>query len=285
MTLNNGSKEVIGIVGLGVMGASFAAKLTSIGQTVWGIDQNPHTVQTALEKKIIQKGSTDPKELLSQCQTLILCLYPQAIVSFLHQYQQIIPRGTLIMEISGVKQPIIEQIEQALPKGCEFISIHPMCGKESRGIEHSSGSIFDQSNFLIVQTSQCSDHSLEQAKYLAKNLGCKTISVLTPQVHDQMIAFVSQLTHAIAVSLMNAHSDQNYTDFTGDSFRELTRIAKINEEMWSELFLLNKGPLLQEIENFETSLNLLKMYLKEENEEELKNFFRQSSQKREQFDH
>ncbi len=152
----------------------------------------------------------------------------------------------MILEISGVKRAVMEPVQNILRKDCELMSIHPMCGRESKGIEYANPAIFDQANFILIPDDRNSASTIVKDSSLAKDLGCKNISVLTPEEHDKMIGFLSQLTHVIAVTLMDTHENEHLVEYTGDSFRDLTRIASINEDMWCELFLLNKDILLDE---------------------------------------
>ena len=228
--------KTIGIVGLGVMGASFAARLSQQGISVIGFDKSEESIQTALNKGIIQKGTTRPEEDLSQCDQIILCLYPTQIQSWIQTYQSNLADHTLLMEISGVKTGIIAPAQEILRSDLEIISIHPMCGRESRGIEHSDPAIFDQANYIVIPTEHNSQQAIDQAIELGKILQVGHIATLRVEEHDRMIGFLSQLTHVIAVSLMNTHENAHLVEYTGDSFRDLTRIAEINEDLWAELF-------------------------------------------------
>ncbi len=183
-----------------------------------------------------------------------------------------------------MKSNINEPIRAILRSDLELLSIHPMCGRESRGIEFASGKIFDGANFIIIPNEANSMNSIVFVSVFAKELGCRNISVLSVKEHDRMIGFLSQLTHVIAVSLMNTHENSHLVEYTGDSFRDLTRIAKINEDMWTELFLLNKDILLDEIDQFVDSIENFRQVLVDEDEEEMKRLFVQSTQRRLKFD-
>lgn len=275
--------KTYGIIGLGVMGASFAARLRELGEHVIGFDTNPQTIEYAFAHGIIDEGSTQTNDLLKQCDVLIFCIYPTLLGKWLEENQEKIAPGTLLMEISGVKRAVMEPVRHILRLDIELLPIHPMCGRESKGIACSTPRIFDQANFLIIPYPDSSPQAIVNASALAKDLGCKNISILSAQEHDAMIAFLSQLTHVIAVSLMNTHENSHLVEYTGDSFRDLTRIARINEDMWTELFLLNKDLLLSEIEQFEESLNTFKTALETEDTETMKSLFIQSTKRREKF--
>lgn len=274
----------IGIIGLGLMGASFAKRLSpQKDKTIYGIDQNKQTIQTALELNIIKEGSTDPGKLIKKCNLIILALYPTMIKPWIVENQQYLESGTILMDISGVKTNIVEPVQAILREDLELISIHPMCGRESRGIDFAQADIFDNANYIIVPTNKNTPKAIEAAKQLGKDLRVKNISILSCEEHDRMIGFLSQLTHVIAVSLMNTHDNSHLVEYTGDSFRDLTRIATINENLWSELFLLNKDILLDEIDQFLDATKHFRDSLEKEDIDEMKRLFIQSTNRRKLF--
>lgn len=274
----------IGIIGLGLMGASFAKRLSpQKDKTIYGIDQNEQTIQTALELNIIKEGSTDPGKLIKKCNLIILALYPTMIKPWIVENQQYLESGTILMDISGVKTNIVEPVQAILREDLELISIHPMCGRESRGINFAQADIFDNANYIIVPTNKNTPKAIEAAKQLGKDLRVKNISILSCEQHDRMIGFLSQLTHVIAVSLMNTHDNSHLVEYTGDSFRDLTRIATINEDLWSELFLLNKDILLDEIDQFLDATKHFRDSLEKEDIDEMKRLFIQSTNRRKLF--
>ena len=274
----------IAIIGLGLMGASFAKRLSlQKDKTIYGIDLDQETIQKALSLGIIQEGSKDPKDILHKCDLVIIALYPTTIKPWIQENQKYLKPGTLIMDISGVKSNIVEPIQDILRNDLELISIHPMCGRESRGIEFADGNIFDNANYIIIPTSKNSKEAIQAAHDLGNDLHVKNISILSCKEHDKMIGFLSQLTHVIAVSLMNTHDNSHLVEYTGDSFRDLTRIASINEDLWSELFLLNKEILLDEIDQFLEATKHFRDSLEKEDVLEMKRLFVQSTKRRKLF--
>lgn len=275
--------KTIGIVGLGVMGASFAKRLSQKGYAVYGFEVSQKVLDLALAKQIITKGTTEPRELLWECDEIILALYPTQILPWVKENQKYFRPQTLLMDISGVKSNIILPVQEILRNDVELISIHPMCGRESRGIEFSDETIFDGANYIVVPTSKNSKEAIRAARELGNVLGVKRINELSIEEHDRMIGFLSQLTHVIAVSLMNTHENSHLVEYTGDSFRDLTRIASINEDLWSELFVLNKDILLDEIDQFMEAVSHFRTALKQGDTGEMKRLFIQSTQRRERF--
>ena len=159
-----------------------------------------------------------------------------------------------------------------------------MAGRESRGIEYADGNIFKAANFIVTPTEKNTREAIETCKRLGEILGFSRISELSIEEHDKMIGFLSQLTHCIAISLMTCNTNDDLVKYTGDSFRDLIRIAKINDEMWSELFLLNKKYLSGEIDMFINELEKIKKYLDTDDRESLREMMKLSTRRKIQFD-
>lgn len=273
------------IVGLGVIGGSYAAALSEKGYHVNGITLNQKDIDYAVERNMIEEGSTVPThEWISQADLVVLAIYPEDAVKWAEKYSKYMKSGSLLSDVSGVKSPVIEPIQKILPNGVEFISAHPMAGREQSGIEFSDPSVFEKANFIITPSKTNSREAIDFCASLAKELGFSRISVLSAEEHDEMIAFLSQLTHCIAVALMTSNRTPNMERYTGDSFRDLTRIAKINDDMWSKLFMANRVFLLEEMDAFSNEFNKFRDYLADGNVDEMRNMMRESSAKRKLFD-
>lgn len=272
------------IVGLGLIGGSYAMGLKKHGYHVDAIDSNQDSIDYALLHHIIDEGSTFDITLIEQADIIISALYPETMITWLEQNQQYMKQHAFLTDVSGVKTSIVYRVQEMLRDDIEFLASHPMAGKEVSGVRFADDSIFHIANFIITPTSANSEETVETLKSFAKILGFANISVLTPEKHDEMIGFVSQLTHAIAVSLMNTNDNTHLVEYTGDSFRDLTRIAKINEHLWSELFFLNKDVLIHEIDDFIKEINHLKDTLIQDDSEGLKELFIQSTKRRTLFD-
>lgn len=272
------------IVGLGLIGGSYAKALKNAGYSVSALDINEESIQYALENKIIDKGDISEKRLIQEADFIFICLYPTLLKSWIEENQQYFKSGTTISDVCGVKGKIVDATQEILRKDVEFIASHPMAGKEVSGVKYADPTIFEKANFIITPTDKNTLERIEMMKELAKILGFTNISVLSVQKHDEMIGFVSQLTHVIAVTLMNTNDNTHLVDYTGDSFRDLTRIAKINENLWSELFISNKENLVKEIQDFQRELEYFERILQNENVEEMKRLFIQSTERRKLFD-
>lgn len=273
------------IVGLGLLGGSYAMGLAHAGCTVTAVDLRADAIRYALEHSLIAEGTADdPAPLLQKADAVVLGLYPQALVEWLRENQALLKPGALVTDVCGVKGGIVETIQSFLRPDVEFIASHPMAGREVSGVEYANCEMFRPANFIIVPTEKNTPRGIAFVRALAETLGFAHIVQLSAAEHDKMIGYVSQLTHAIAVSLMNANDNTHLAEYTGDSFRDLTRIAKINEHLWSELFFANKENLIAEIDQFAASLEGLKQALVNDDEAELKRLFIQSAQRRRLFD-
>lgn len=273
------------IVGLGLLGGSYAQSLTRQGYYVTAITRKQSTIDYAVEHNLITKGSAFVDEqLIAEADIIVFALYPHVFVEWIKEHGHLITPKTVITDVTGVKECIVYKIQALLPEGVEFIAAHPMAGKETAGVEYADETIFRNANYIVVPTEKNSLDTIELCGDLGETLGFREISVLSPQKHDQMIAFLSQLTHCIAVSLMCACDAPDLERYTGDSFRDLTRIANINDEMWSELFLSNRETLLQEMDNYRQAFDKLYNTIKDGNREEMREMMRLSTQRRKKFD-
>ena len=273
------------IVGLGLLGGSYAKSLSKQGFTVKSITRSQSTVDYALSEKMVAYATAEPDPaLIGEADLLIIALYPNVFVKWVEEYGKYIKKGAVVTDVTGVKSCIVYKIQSVLPDGVEFIASHPMAGREVSGAKNSDESIFKGANYIITPTEKNTEDGIELCRELGQTLGFARVTTLSPEEHDEMIAFVSQLTHCIAVSLMNASDNEKLCEYTGDSFRDLTRIARINENMWSELFLLNKTALLKEIDCFEEQLSRMRGYIESEDEKGLKEMMHTSTERRSWFD-
>ena len=269
------------VVGLGLLGGKYALELTRAGFHVDGINRSEGHLQYALEHGYIAGGKThDFEDLVRQADHIIFGLYPTVLLEWVKQYGHLVRPGTLITDVSGVKRGVVEPVQQMLPEGVEFIASHPMAGRETSGVAHSAEVNFAPANFIITPTEKNTPEAIEWCRTLARTLGFARISVLSPAEHDHMIGYVSQLCHAIAVSLMCASDNTELAKYTGDSFRDLTRIARINDKMWAELFLWNKDNLISEIDMFSDALATMRQKLVDDDREGLEKIGRASCRER-----
>ncbi|MCC0633363.1 MULTISPECIES: prephenate dehydrogenase [unclassified Clostridioides] len=271
------------VVGLGVIGGSFAKALKKAGyEDVFGVDIDSETLKKAEELKIIKKGCTTGKEFFKQADLIILSIYPRLIVNFLENNKEFFKKGTIITDTTGIKEVLINDVLKIIPDDVDFIFGHPMAGREKKGIDFASDEVFKKANYIITPTGRNNIKNLEFVENLILEIGFKRVKKLTAQKHDEMIAFTSQLPHVMAVALINSDEEGRDTGkFIGDSYRDLTRIANMNEDLWSELFLGNRDNLLKSIENFEIEVNLIKEAIFNNDKNKLVEYFKTSSIRRE----
>ena len=282
MILDN--KKKILIVGLGLLGGSYAKALKKKGFTVNAITRSQKSIDYALENGLIDKGSTQvDAELIQSADLIVFALYPHVFLDWIRDHGHLFKEGTMITDVTGVKSCIVYEIQDMLKPGVEFIAAHPMAGREVYGVENSDDGIFKGANYIVVPTEKNSYSAIELCQSLGHTLGFADVSVLTPEKHDQMIAFLSQLTHCIAVSLMCATDAASLERYTGDSFRDLTRIANINDEMWSELFLSNRPALLKEMDAYRRAFDRMYDCIQNNDREELQSMMRLSTERRRRF--
>ncbi len=278
------NKNVL-IVGLGLMGGSYAKGLKKHGFHVCGIARRQDPIDFAIAHDIIDEGyAYTDTDAVSRADILVFALYPKAFMDWINEYQKYLKPGAVITDVTGVKECVVYDIQNILRDDVEFIAAHPMCGREVYGVENSDERMFYGANYIVVPTDKNTDDAIEVCKDLGRLLGVGRISVLSPKEHDKMIGFVSQLTHVIAVSLMTCSDNTHLVDYTGDSFRDLTRIARINDTMWSELFSMNKEALTEQIDVFMKELGSFREMIDKGDIEGMRAKMRLSTERRALFD-
>lgn len=271
------------IVGLGVIGGSYAMALKAAGyKEIYGIDIDLETIKKAKALGIIKEGYSKGKDIIKDMDLIVISLYPRLVKDFILENREYFKAGSLITDVTGVKELFVQKILDILPEDVDFIFGHPMAGREKKGIDYASKEVFKGANYLITLTEKNKKENIELLEKIIYDLGFKNIKYVSPSYHDKMIGFTSQLPHAIAVALINSDEEGRDTGkFIGDSYRDLTRIANINEDLWSELFFENKENLLEAINNFMYELNKIKRALLNDDEKLLKELFIKSSRRRE----
>lgn len=283
MKLNKDMKILI--VGLGLIGGSYAEALSKKGYEVGAIDQKQEAIDFALHKGYIASGKTSvDKDYVGKFDIVVFALYPHAFVEWIEKYQNCLKSGAIVTDVTGVKGGVVCDVQNALRKDVEFIAAHPMAGRECSGVENAKAEIFEGANYIVVPTEKNTQEAIELCKDLGRELGFKHISELSVKQHDETVGFLSHLTHCIAVSLMVCKESGHLADYTGDSFRDLTRIAKINDEMWSELFLLNKDEIVEQMNLFEQHFDKLKECIQNDDREGIREMMRLSTKRRKVFD-
>ena len=277
-------KKVL-IVGLGMIGGSYAEKLSALGFEVGALARRQSTLDYALEHGLIAHGQTEvTRDYVSQFDLVVSALYPKAFLAWVEKYQDFLRSGAVITDVTGVKRAVVPAVQGMLRPDLEFVPAHPMAGSERSGVEYANCGVFSGANFIITPTERNTPEGIELIRTLGCILGFRHIAMLSLEEHDEMIGFLSQLTHCIAVTLMTCKESENLAEYTGDSFRDLTRIARINEHMWTELFLDNKDELLAQMDLFLGQFIRLRDALSGGDTETMKEMMRLSTARRAAFD-
>lgn len=273
------------IVGLGLLGGSYAAALTQRGFCVGAIDTDAEAIRYARDEGMIAHGDCVPKaEYIGQFDLVVFALYPHVLIEWVERYQNFLKPGALLTDVTGVKCRVVYRLQSILRQDVEFIGAHPMAGREVSGVRNATAELFRGANYIVTPTAKNTEDAICRCEKLGRWIGCSRISRLSPEQHDEMIGFLSQLTHCIAVALMTCKDSTHLAEYTGDSFRDLTRIGKINETMWSELFLANRETLIAQMDLFLDKMNAMRRALCDGDEEMLRQMMRLSTERRKYFD-
>lgn len=277
------SRIPIAVIGLGLMGGSFAKRLKELGHPVIGLNRTESVAQEALALGIVD--SIDPMDL-KKAEIVIFCTPEKGTLAFIKEHLALLHERAVLTDIAGVKNGFAKEVKALLPEGLDFVSGHPMCGKEGAGLAQSDGAIFDGANYVLIPEPWNSPAHLSLVKRMAEELGCSHVPVVTAEEHDRAIAYTSDLTHVVATSLMNSASYSEKTKyFIGGSFRDETRVADINGKLWTSLFLSNREKLLEEIDRFSAALSAIRKAIDEGNEEEITAFLEEAGRRRREMIH
>ena len=237
-------KKTLAIIGLGLIGGSLAIALKGFEDyEIVGVDVSQPTLRYAAEHGVGDRVTEKAAEVLPQADVVALALHPQGILDFLTEYRERFKPGALVWDVCGVKTAILEGA-QGLPDTVDFIGCHPMAGTEFSGVEHAFGEMFQNSHFLMVPRESSKPEHMALLERLAAYIGCKDVCRTTPEAHDALIAYTSQVMHIIAVAVCDDPDLFSCRGFEGSSFRGCTRVAALDVGLWTQLFSLNRPALL-----------------------------------------
>lgn len=264
----------ISIVGLGLIGGSFAKSLRKCGfKNLWAIDINQENLRKAEELNIIDKGFTNPSIPLSKSDITIICLYPELVVKFIQDNLKNFKENSIITDATGVKSNIVEVIQNLIRDDIDFIGGHPMAGKESKGFDISSAKIFENADYILTPTMRNKPENIKLLKEIIKEMKFEKIVETSVKDHDEMIAYVSQLPHIIATSIMNNSMADKENICSGGSFRDITRVSNVNSDLWVELLIENKDNVVKQIKDFITQLEVIENLIDLKDYHKLKEIF------------
>ena len=246
------------IAGLGVMGASYAEKLHALGHSVYGYDTDEDAVRTLSKHGIIKE--TKPRHMAS-ADLIVLAMPHRMIVPFIDEFKHHMRPGSVVTDIAGIKTPFLQSAYKALPEGVDYVSHHPMAGKEKAGATHRDKTLFEGKNVILITPSPACASNIKKLYDLLVTMGFKAPVYLDETSHDRAITYTSQIPHVLALSLIEGASETTMAH-SGNSFKDLTRIARIHETLWTPLFKDNDKTLsesidglIERLENFKQTLN------------------------------
>ena len=271
----------VGIVGLGLIGGSFARAVQAYTEhRVYGLDTEE--VLAAARADGVIAGTLTP-ERLGQVDVLILCLYPGQIVEFLQQNAAGIAPGTLVFDCAGVKEPVCAAaFPLARAHGFDFLGGHPMAGKERSGFDASEASLFYNASYILVP-GEAPQSATDTLVSLAKSMGFGTIKYCTQQKHDRMIAYTSQIPHVLACAYVMSPRCDEHSGFSAGSYRDVSRVARINAELWADLFLANREELADETEELVRNIERIRAAVAKNDRAELVALLSSAREKKEKF--
>lgn len=268
----------IAIIGLGLIGGSIARRLRGFNDcTIAAYNRTAETLLLAKQDGAIDEGFSDAGDAMDGADLIILCLYPQLNVDMVKNNLSRIKKGAVITDVSGVKGFMTDELTKILPDSVDFIGAHPMAGREVGGYKSSTDTLFNKASFLITPTKQNNPENVALIRELAEYIGCKHVVTTTPEEHDAVIAYTSQLMHVVAVALCDNPMIERSTFFSAGSLRDCTRVAIINAEMWSELFVENKDALAERIDEMQESLEKIKNAVKNSDRDKLEEIMKHAT--------
>ncbi|MBV1758166.1 MAG: prephenate dehydrogenase [Dethiosulfatibacter sp.] len=275
----NFSDMNITIVGLGMEGGSYAIAINHYirPKNLFAIDINENILIAAEKLGVIQKGSTNPKDILPQSDLVIMCIYPSDIIDFIRDHMALFKSGSIITDAAGVKRNIVNEIVNIIRDDLDFVPGHPMAGNEFKGFLYADQKIFHGNSYLITPTTKNKEENIKLVEQMARRFGCSKVYRTDIDTHDSMIAYASQLMHVIAVSIVNNDNFSNDIDlFSGGSFKNATRVANINPDLWTDAFMQNSDFLIDQITAFNDNMELVKKALIDKDSDAIYQFLEKS---------
>ncbi len=265
----------VGIVGLGLIGGSFAKALSQSGShTVYAYDIDKTTLHYAMMTGAVAKELSNCN--IGECEYIIISLYPQATLSYLRENAPRISKDTVIIDTAGTKRSICEAgFALAEEYGFTFLGGHPMAGTQFSGFKHARDTLFNNAVMVVTPKPGEDIRLLDRVKSLMLDCGFAKINVTDPDTHDELIAFTSQLAHVVSNAYVKSPSALSHRNFSAGSYRDLTRVARLNEDMWTDLFLDNKDNLLRELDIIINNLGKYRDAIESSDAEALRSLLRE----------
>lgn len=276
--------KMIGIVGLGLIGGSLAKSAKKNTEClVFGADQSHSTVAYAKLCGMIDGELTEKN--LGECDLVFLALYPEGVNEYIRSHGAAFKKGSLVLDCAGVKRAVCEPcFAEAEKNGFHFIGGHPMAGTQYSGIKYAKDTLFRNACFVLAPKPDEDVNVLEQAREAVLAIGFSRITVLSPEKHDKLIAFTSQLAHVVSNAYVKSPCAKEHKGISAGSYMDLTRVAYLNETMWTELFLDNRDNLINEVDGLIRELRQYSDAMKENNAEKLRALLKEGREAKEKID-
>ncbi len=274
----------ITIVGLGLIGGSMALALRKTNpRKIWAIDIDQTILKEACVGGIIDGGCSDGADILKRSDLVVICIYPGLAVQFIKENMANFKAGAVITDTGGIKEIIVREIREVLREDLDFVGGHPLAGKECSGFAHASADLLAGANYLVTPVDKNKKESIALVERMICSIGCQKPIYMSPEKHDEIIALTSQLPHLIATALMNSSAYHDTDKLIGGSFRDATRVAKMNVRLWSELLVENKENVLTQIDIFMDNITKIKDALSQGDDDSLIQQLNKGNQARQQF--
>ena len=270
----------IAVIGLGLIGGSLAMALKGFeGAKVLGVVRSRSTLEYARERGVCDTVTTDPMDVLPDADVVWLCMQPRGIISFMQEHKDHFKPGALVTDVCGVKTAIMEAA-RVLPENVDFIGCHPMAGKETSKLENAEATLFHNAHFILTPRGESSSEHVALMERMAQYMGFRDVVNTTPEKHDAIIAYTSQVMHVMAVAVCDDPDLFECKGFEGGSFRDCTRVAALDVPLWSELFSLNSPALVRVIRRLEENLAAYREVLEAGDGEKLEQKLTYSSERK-----
>lgn len=269
------SRFRISVIGLGIIGGSAAYALSGFKDAIiTGYDKNPETIEAALKAGAIDIGADSCNDAIYGADLVIIATYPEGIIRIIEEGRDFFKKGAVICDFCGVKTKLSEGIKKALPSGVDYVGGHPMAGKEVDGFINAEKDLYKGCGFIITPIESSKKESIKLVYEMAKYMGAERIAENSPEKHDEIIAYTSDLMHIASSGICLDYNPDMNLAYTAGAFRDCTRIALINPELWTELFLTNADNTVSEIDRYISSLLKFKKAIEERDEKELYNLLK-----------
>lgn len=272
----------IAVIGLGLIGGSLAMALKDFeGAKVLGVVRSQSTLEYAVEHQVCHHVTLDPMEVLPEADVVWLCMQPRAIIRFLQEHKDHFKPGALVTDVCGIKTAVMEAA-LVLPDTVDFIGCHPMAGKETSKLNNAEATLFHNAHFIVTPREGSRPEHLALMERMAQHMGFRDVVNTTPEQHDAIIAYTSQVMHVMAVAVCDDPDLFDCKGFEGGSFRDCTRVAALDVPLWSELFSLNAPALTRVIRRLEDNLREYRQVLEQGDVRRLEEKLTYSSQRKKQ---